>query len=209
MLVKNIMIPQSKLTTVSLTQTVEETIQLIDDQKLLSLPVVDGTDFVGVISKKYIYEKFFNLSESKDSFMKREIKEFMQTKIESVNERDLIEVPAEILTHKNLQFIPVKNEKNEFTGIVTHKAIFNIFNKMLGIGHTRLEIITKDLKGRLALLTEIIAKQDVNIISIAEVDIEVMDLREIILRVDTKHVKQLVAALEKGGFRVKRVDEEK
>ena len=207
MLVKNIMIPKSKLTTVALTDTVADTLQLIDEQKLLSLPVVDGTEFVGVISKKYIYEKFFNTTEEKEIFLKREIAEFMQTKIGTVNERDLIEVPAQMLSEKNIQFVPVKDEKGKFGGIVTHKAIFHMFNKILGIGHTRIEVITQDFKGRLATLTEIIAKQDVNIISIAEVDVEVMDLREIILRVDTKDIKKLVNALEKGGFRVKRVDE--
>lgn len=208
MLVKNIMIPIEKLTVVSIDKTVGETIELIDSHQLLSLPVVDGKAFVGVISKKYMFEEYFNRNLTKEEFTKQKIADFMKTKIDSVLERDLVEVPAKILSDKNVQFIPVLNEKGHFRGIVTHKAIFKIFTKILGFGHTRIEIITADVKGRLATLTEIISKQNANIISIAEVDVEVMNLREIILRVDTDNTKKLVQALETGGFKVNRVDDQ-
>lgn len=208
MMVKNIMIPIEKLTTVALEDTVKDTIALIDAHNLLSLPVVQGNKFVGIISKKYIFEEYFKSNEDKEEFLERKVAEFMKTKIDAVSERDLVEVPGTILAEHNLQFVPVVNEKGNFNGIVTHKAIFKTFNKILGVGHTRIEVITRDVKGRLAVLTEIITKQDVNILSIAEIDIEVMNLREIIMRVDSKNIKALIEALNGGGFTVKRVDEE-
>ena len=208
MMVKNIMIPLEKLTVVTLENTVKETIDLIDAHNLLSLPVVEGNKFVGIISKKYIFEEYFKCNEDKEIFLEHRISEFMKTKIETVNERDLIEIPGKLLAEHNLQFVPVVNEKGNFKGIVTHKAIFKTFNKILGVGHTRIEVITRDVKGRLATLAEIITKQGANILSIAEIDIEVMNLREIIMRVDTKNIKALIAALNAGGFTVKRVDQE-
>ncbi|MEG0388406.1 MAG: CBS domain-containing protein [Niameybacter sp.] len=207
MLVKNIMIPVEKLTVVDLHTSIKDTIALIDMNHLLSLPVVAGDKFIGVISKKYIFEEYFNDVEEKEIFLKRSIEEMMKTKITAVKERDLVEVPGQVLAEHNLQFVPVENEKDQFVGIVTHKAIFKTFNKILGVGHTRIEVTTRDVKGRLATLTEIITKQGVNIISIAEIDIEVMNLREIILRVDTKNVKALIQALNEGGFTVRRIDE--
>ncbi|MEF9959897.1 MAG: CBS domain-containing protein [Cellulosilyticaceae bacterium] len=207
MLVKNIMIPVEKLTVVDLHTSIKDTIALIDMNHLLSLPVVAGDKFIGVISKKYIFEEYFNDVEEKETFLKRSIEEMMKTKITAVKERDLVEVPGQVLAEHNLQFVPVENEKDQFVGIVTHKAIFKTFNKILGVGHTRIEVTTRDVKGRLATLTEIITKQGVNIISIAEIDIEVMNLREIILRVDTKNVKALIQALNEGGFTVRRIDE--
>nr|WP_307989008.1 CBS domain-containing protein [uncultured Niameybacter sp.] len=207
MLVKNIMIPVEKLTVVDLGATIEDAINLIDTNQLLSLPVVTGKNFVGVISKKYIFEEYFKNPEEKEVFLKRPISELMKTKIAAVKERDLVEVPGQILANHNLQFVAVENEKGEFIGIVTHKAIFKTFNKILGVGHTRIEVTTRDVKGRLATLTDIITRQGANIISIAEIDLEVMNLREIILRVDTKNIKALVQALNEGGFTVRRVDE--
>lgn len=207
MLVKNIMIPLEQLTTVSVQDTIGHALELIEGHKLLSLPVIDNKEFIGIISKKYIYEDYFSTQQDKETFLKQPVKNFMKTKIENVKERDLVEVPAHILSNNNLQFIPVINEKGNFTGIVTHKAIFKTFNKILGIGYTRIEIITRDVKGRLAYLAEVIAKQGANIISIAQIDVEVMNLREIILRVDSKNTKKLVDALNEAGFRVNRIDE--
>lgn len=207
MLVKNIMIPVEKLTVVDLGATIKDAINLINTNQLLSLPVVTGKKFVGVISKKYIFEEYFKNPEDKEVFLKRPISELMKTKIAAVKERDLVEVPGQILANHNFQFVAVENGKGEFIGIVTHKAIFRTFNKILGVGHTRIEVTTRDVKGRLATLTDIITKQGVNIISIAEIDLEVMNLREIILRVDTKNIKALVQALNEGGFTVRRVDE--
>ncbi len=207
MLVKHIMIDKEKLTIIHTGNTVRETIEMIDKHQLLSLPVVDGGTFVGVISKKYIYEEFFNTSVAKEDFLELPISQFMKTKIASVSERDLVEVPAKILAEHNQQFIPVMDEKQCFKGIVTHKAIFNTFTKILGFGHMRLEIVTRDVKGSLAALAQLISQHNANIISIAEIDLEVMNLREIILRVDTDHKKQLVDALNKAGFKVNRIDE--
>lgn len=207
MLVKNIMIPVENLTTVSIQDSVKETLDLIDQKQLLSLPVVNGDQFVGIISKKYIFEKFFNETMEKEVFLSQKIEQFMKTKIDYVQERDLVEVPVQILSEHNVQFLPVVNDKKKFCGIVTHKAIFNTLTNILGFGHTRLEIVTRDVKGRLANLAEIISKQNANIISIAEIDIELMNLREIILRVDTNNTQKLVKALNDAGFRVNRVDE--
>lgn len=207
MLVKNIMIPSQKLSKVSIHNTVEETIQLIDANHLLSLPVIDDKKFVGVISKKYIFEEFFLKGGDQKAFLQQKVAEFMKTKLESVRENDLIEVPVEMLSNKNVQFLPVMNENEEFVGIVTHKAIFKTFTKILGFGHTRIVVTTHDMKGRLAKLADVISKQGGNIISIVEVDLEVMDLREIILRVDIEDSKKLIMTLNNSGFTVRRVDE--
>ena len=47
MRVKAIMMPFSKLACISVENTVEEAMKIIDEQGLLSLPVVDGQQFVG------------------------------------------------------------------------------------------------------------------------------------------------------------------
>lgn len=205
MLVKHIMIPRNQLTEVALQDTVGETLALIDSHNLLSLPVVDGDDFVGIISKKYIFEQYFNEDGDKEAFLKRPIADFMKTKIQYVGEGDLVEIPANILLKENLQFIPVVGEKGKFSGIVTHKAIFKTFTKILGFGHTRIAVTTHDTKGKLAKLADIITKQGGNIISIAEIDVEVMNLREIILRVDIEDPKKLITTLGTHGFAVRHV----
>lgn len=207
MLVKNIMIPLKDLATIDIHDTIEHTLKVIDENNLLSLPVTDKKNFVGIISKNYIYEEYFKLNGDKEEFVQRKVSEFMKTKIDAVSMNDIVEVSAQILANQNLRFIPVVDEKEQFCGIVTHKAIFRICTKILGFGHTRLVVTTRDSKGKLARLAEVINKQGGNIISIAEIDLEVMNLREIILRVDIDNVKRLVEAITDNGFIVRRVDE--
>lgn len=209
MLIKNIMIPLKDLTTISIDDTVEKTINLIDSKNLLSLPVLEDKKFVGIISKKYIFEEYFNHGGDKNAFLERKVKEFMKTKLQTVSKDELVERSLELLSEKNLQFIPVVDEKEDFCGIVTHKAVFSTFKNALGIGHVRLVITTYDMKGRLAKIAETIAKEGGNIISIVEVNPEVMDLRELIIRVDIADTNRLVTALNDKGFKVRSVDDER
>ena len=53
MRVKAIMMPFSKLACISVENTVEEAMKIIDEQGLLSLPVVDGQQFVGVCLRNF------------------------------------------------------------------------------------------------------------------------------------------------------------
>ncbi|OON91064.1 MAG: hypothetical protein ATN33_01780 [Epulopiscium sp. Nele67-Bin001] len=207
MLVKNIMISVDKLTTLNLSDTVEQAISTINSHNLLSLPVVKDKKFIGIISKQCLYADYFQQEQSKEDFLKRPISEFMKTSISTVYKDDLVETAVHMLNAKNLQFIPVLNNKDEFAGIITHKAVFSTLTNVFGFGHTRMVVTTHDMKGRLAKLADIIYKQGGNIISIVELDIEVMDLRQIVLRVDVENVKKLSKKLEENGFRVRRIDE--
>ncbi|OOB80309.1 MAG: hypothetical protein BEN19_05575 [Epulopiscium sp. Nuni2H_MBin003] len=206
MVVKNIMIAKSKLTMVKISDTVEQALCLINSKNLLSLPVVEGDKFVGIISKKYIFEEYFNVSQSKEALLQRPVSEFMKTTIESVNKDDILEIAIQLIANKNRQFIPVVDDKDEFVGILTHNAIFGTFTNILGFGHTRMIISTHDVKGRVAKLAEIISKQDGNIISIVQIDVNVMNLRQFLVRVDIENPKKLADKLEENGFRIRRID---
>ena len=80
MRVKAIMMPFSKLACISVENTVEEAMKIIDEQGLLSLPVVDGQQFVGVLSKQFLFEEFFrNYTGTREEFAQRKVMEFMKT----------------------------------------------------------------------------------------------------------------------------------
>ena len=79
MRVKAIMMPFSKLACISVENTVEEAMKIIDEQGLLSLPVVDGQQFVGVLSKQFLFEEFFrNYTGTREEFAQRTVMEFKE-----------------------------------------------------------------------------------------------------------------------------------
>lgn len=201
--VKHIMLPLSELTTVSSTSTVSEVLDILDSKKLLSLPVIDDKIFKGVIAKKDLLETF--VKTKNPNFMNQPIINYINTNIPRIYHNDIMEDAAKLLVDHNISFIPVFDE-TKLVGIVTHKNIFQTFNKMLGLGETRISLAMRDVPGQLALLTKIIHKQKANIISIVEIDLELMNLREIILRVKTDDIKSLIKEINKHGFRIIQVD---
>ncbi len=204
MLIKNILMPRKKLSVISAEDTLMHALQLLEQHDYLSLPVLQGNEFLGVLSRKYIFEVFFKTEESdRNAYLQRKVKELIKTKLPVVTEDTLIEQAAFILSTEKIQFLPVVNEQNEFVGIVTHKAIFSSFAKLFGLGDTRIVIETYDVKGRLAKMAEAISKAGGNISSIVQMATEVMDICELVVRIDADQPKKVVEKLKEAGFTIR------
>ena len=63
MLIRSLLTPVNKLTTLGLNDTVKSAIDIIEENGFLSLPVTDDDKFIGFLSKQYVYEKFFESGE--------------------------------------------------------------------------------------------------------------------------------------------------
>lgn len=204
MLVKTIMISNKDLECLSVDDTIEEAISHIDTCGLLSMPVVDGDKFRGIFSKEYAYENYYKSSEDeRESYLKKRVGQFLVTKIPTVSANISTEDAAEIFLNTNLRFIPVTKEDDTLLGIVTHKALFKDYQKIFGLKLPKVVIYTYDIKGILAKITEIVAKENGNIKNIVQKDTEVMGTQEITLRIDCKDIKKIVKALNDNGVQVR------
>lgn len=141
MRVKAIMMPYYKLACISLDNTVEEAMKIIDEQGLLSLPVVKEKEFIGVLSKQYLFEEYFkNYTGTRESFMQRPVKDFMKAKIDTIGENTRIEEAATMFITSKVRFIPITNERNILLGIVTQQAVFKEYQKIFGNKHNSMAI---------------------------------------------------------------------
>ena len=193
MRVKAIMMPFSKLACISVENTVEEAMKIIDEQGLLSLPVVDGQQFVGVLSKQFLFEEFFrNYTGTREEFAQRKVMEFMKTRIETIGENTRIEEAAAMFITSKVRFIPITNEQNKLLGIVTQQ-------------HNSMAIYTYDIRGVLGKICELIAKEGGDICNMMVIPTDVMDLAEIFLRVEAPDFERVVRALERHGYDVRDV----
>ncbi len=212
MRVKHILLPLEKLITISADDTLEQALHLIEEHGYLSLPVLEGEQLLGVLSKQYIFECFFKSEETdRDIYLQHPVRELMKTKLPVIHEDEIMEKAIEIFFKKNLRFLPVINDEGQFIGIVTHKVIFQKFIQSFGFKNVRIVIGTFDFKGRLAKLTEVIAKAGGNISSIMQMDTAVMGIKEIVLRVqmeNTQKLPKLIRKLQESGFVVREVDNE-
>ena len=206
MRVKTIMLPYQQLTCIKVTDTIEAAIDIINRHELLSLPVVDGKKFVGVLSKQFVFEEFFRCDNiSKEEFLQKKVQEFMKTTIETIPEEMRIEEAAIRFITSKVRFIPITDKNGDLVGIVTQQAVFKQYQKMFGHKYNSLVIYSYDSRGTLAKMCETISRAGGDIRNMLVMHTDVMNLVEIFLRIDAEDFEKVVKALDKQKFDVRDV----
>lgn len=205
MFVRNHMLKKEKLTTVSLNESIGSVLKKIAEGDFLSLPVVEGDKFYGIIMKETIYRNYFELdTKDKEGYLANtKVKEIYKDEFKSICESEKIEKASYLLKGSRTPFMPVFDTQDKFIGILTHFSIFNAFAEVFGADSgTRIIVNMFDLPGQIARLTDIIRKEDANIVNLAIVDAKVMDIMKVVLRVDTKDPDGLVEKIQLAGFKI-------
>lgn len=205
MYVRNHMLEKEKLTVVNVEESIGSALEKIEKGDFLSLPVFEGEVFRGILMKEAIYRHYFETGcMDKTQFMNEvKVKDLYIDKFKSICENELIENASYLLNEFRTPFLPVFDTEKRFVGILTHTSIFNAFSDIFGFGRgTRIMINLLDLPGQIAKLTEVIRKEDVNIINLAVMDAKVLDVYKVVLRVETDNVNDLVDKISKSGFKV-------
>ena len=205
MLVRAIMIPFNQLQCLSVENTIEESLNIMEENRLLSLPVIDGKKFIGLLSKENMYEEYFKNYEilSKVDFLNKKVKDLVKSKIMTVNQDMPIEDAAALFITSKYRFIPIVDDKDDLIGIVTHQSIFKQYQKIFGERVNVLTVYTSNFKGVMAKMTDTIAKAGGNIKNIVQTDTNVMNLQEIYLSIECEDFEKVVMALKKNGFNVR------
>ena len=175
MKVRNIMIPPETLTVIDAHGTIGDALKTIESKNLLSLPV-DGQKLVGMLSKRFIYERFFkDFSDQREEFLAKPVMEYGTLDIPTVTPEDSIDVATAHFIGSNVPFLPVVDEHGHLCSLVTYQSIFKEYQKIYGLGHHSLLIHCVDYRGSLAHILDIIAKAGGSI-------------KNIVLRVSTRSI---------------------
>lgn len=205
MYIRNLIVPLEKLTTLSPTITVEEALKTIEDNGFLSLPIIDGGIFKGCISTYDIYKIYFKkTTEEKEKMLKESVMTYAQTNMPTVTRTTVVEDASTLLREHNLPFIPVIDEKEILNGIVTHRALFDAIDRLLGYRKgVRFTLHTPEVKGGISTLAKAIKKADGNIVSLVVNDLNKMiPTKEIVVRIEANDIKKVKESIEKEGFKV-------
>ncbi len=211
MYVEKYMLKKSNLVTLNLDESVEEALEKIEKGNFLSLPVMDNDVFKGYLMKETIYRKYFEFDgNSKDEYLKNtRVNEIFTKDYKAIKKDELVEEASYILKELNTPFLPVFNDFDEFVGILTHKAIFAVFSRVLGLGRgSRLVINYFDMPGQLAKLTDVIKKENINIVSLTVIDTDLKNIYKAIIRVEVSRdsdLDELIEQIEEAGYRIENV----
>jgi CBS domain-containing protein len=131
----------------------------MEEARLSHLPVVDGTDLLGVISDKEI------LAEAEAS---HEIGQFkiILTRVFGTEDQHVYEV-LKLFSQNNLSMLPVLSDKNRYLGAIIQPTLVQAVAEVMGVtnpgGVIVLEINEKDYN--LAEIVQIVQSNDARILS--------------------------------------------
>lgn len=205
MFVSNLMLSREKLTTVTPRVTIGEALKVMEENKFLSIPVVEGNKFCGAISKEQIYTYYYEKSIERQCLLSDFLVEnVMRTDVPAITPFNEIEEAAHFLETKSVSFVPVINKNGEMQGIVTHHAIFHQFTELFGLNKgKRLAIIAYDIPGQISKLSRIITENKGQIISFVVVDPKSLtEVKEIVIRLNTDNMDEILNKVKEAGFKI-------
>lgn len=205
MFIKNLMLPKDELTIVNPKNSVREALNLMENNGFLSIPVVDGDSFLGVISKGNIYEYYYqNTIQNKDVLDEILVEEVMVKGVPVVSPEARIEEAAHFLATKNTFFLAVIDARGVMKGIVTHNVIFQQFSEVFGENNGYgLSVIAYDIPGQISKISKIISENNGHIISFVVVDLKsITKVKEIILRLHADDMDLIRRKLKESGFKI-------
>lgn len=205
MFVSNLMLSKEKLITVTPKVTIGSALEIMDKNNFLSIPVVENNKFYGSISKERIYTYYYEKCVDKKCLLSDFIVEnVMRTDVPVINPMEQVEEAAHFLETRSVSFVAVVDNYGDFSGIVTHHAIFHQFTELFGLNKgKRLAVIAYDIQGQVSKLTKIITENKGDIISFVIIDPKsVTDVKEIVVRLNTDNFEDIVVRVKAVGFKV-------
>lgn len=208
MYVKNRM--TTTVTTVTPEASISSAFQAMVEKGHSHVPVVEGNKLVGLITEKLLTEvspsKATSLSMYELNYLlsKTKVKDIMKKAVYTATPDMLIEEAAVLMRTKDIGCLPVVINGNELIGIVTRIDIFDAFIELMGFNDsgTRIALEVKDELGTLADISAIVKQYGMNITHIGNFNHESSSQSEIILRLNTLDVDDLLESLQSHGYNV-------
>ena len=73
MFVKSIMIPKYKCITAQLDETLQSVLEKLDGNEIDGVPVLDGDQYAGVVTRYGIYQEYFKTGGERDDFLQNKV----------------------------------------------------------------------------------------------------------------------------------------
>ncbi len=206
MIIQALMTPRIDVHCSQPDDTLEKALADLEGHGFTTFPVVDGPKFVGVITRRRIFEDYFRSQNGdRQDFLRTSlVKDHLIADVQIANSNDLLDEVLFRFLESRYDFLPVISD-GRFIGIVTRNAMLNAFIKGMGLNKKahKIAVLVNDFKGTLAKLTNLISNQDADILGIVSFDPEIMNLKFVEITVRTEFFQNLVDTLEMNGFSVR------
>ena len=186
-----------------------ELMGLMKEKNLKRVPVLDGEKVVGMISTSDIDKvsptKATSLSVFEINYLlsKVQVKDAMKRNITVISPDELVEDAAVEMRAGRVSAVPVV-EDGKLVVIMTESDLFDALIDVMGarLVGTRFVVSTKDKGGVLAEVSTIISNHNVSILHLAVVRHDEDNSADMIMRVDSLDVEEILQEIEAKGYTV-------
>ncbi|MGG1675111.1 CBS domain-containing protein [Neobacillus sp. NRS-1170] len=210
MFVKNIMIPKHECFTVQADVTLKQALESLEKHQIDGLPVLQGEQYAGVVTRYSIYENYFLSNKPKDEYLNLTVVKDIATHQEKFLEgSELFE--KTLLDLKDFPLLAVVDSNHQFLGVVTRSDVLSSFESAFGVNRpgVRIAFTSVETEGRIARLSEIAHQFHEHIISLVTFDETDRLVRRIVMKVEKKNnMDRFIKKLEEHGFRILSIQED-
>jgi CBS domain-containing protein len=117
--------------TVTPTETIGQSDELMNTNKIRQLPVVEGKDLIGIITdrdvRSFLSGSLLESPEAREAALNTKISEIMTTEPMTVSPDDDLQEAVELMIDEKIGGIPVVDEAEGLVGIVTYVDVLRCF----------------------------------------------------------------------------------
>lgn len=163
---KAIELIQNDIPPVRTNETIEKALNWMDEFKLNHIPVVNETEYVGLLSDDMVYD----YNHLKDPISNINFLGKQQSVLENAH---FFQVMSLISSYK-LSVVPVCDEQRNYKGSISTKKIINVFSKQSGFNSSGaiITLLVNDFDYQLSQIAQIIESNDAKILSLYSENLE-------------------------------------
>lgn len=157
---KAIELIQNDIPPVRINETIEKALNWMDEFKLNHIPVVNETEYVGLLSDDMVYD----YNQLKDPISNINFLGKQQSVLENAH---FFQVMSLISSYK-LSVVPVCDEQRNYKGSISTKKLINVFSKQSGFNSSGavITLLVNDFDYQLSQIAQIIESNDAKILSL-------------------------------------------
>ena len=163
---KAIELIQNDIPPVRINETIEKALNWMDEFKLNHIPVVNETEYVGLLSDDMVYD----YNQLKDPISNINFLGKQQSVLENAH---FFQVMSLISSYK-LSVVPVCDEQRNYKGSISTKKLINVFSKQSGFNSSGavITLLVNDFDYQLSQIAQIIESNDAKILSLYSESLE-------------------------------------
>lgn len=202
----------SPVITVTPDTLIDDALRTMHQHHIRRLPVVDKGKLVGLVTRQILREAIpehplpLTIWGVHYQLARMKVRDVMITDVITVTPDVTIGEASALASQHKIGTLPVVDEKSNLVGIITSSDLFRLLSQLLGFQQKRVRLHILSMGSTKGIsqyqIMEILAKHQVNVLSIFSVTLPGTQQEDFIVHLDVEDAEPIVDELKKLGLKV-------